>query len=192
VKPPRQDGVAQPRSPHAATLDPRQRAGIEPHAATVAQPREAQGLQRGAAGQVPPHPATVAQPRAAHPAHRFRHGAIQRMAGPSIYEIGFTQSSISPKFTNGQHLDAVIDKLERGTLDAEDFPPLQIFTITDPWDGAVKIYSLSNRRLYVFKKARVIDFPHATASFDDVVGSTYEGTWTDRLRQYVTERYNLR
>ncbi|MDI1443066.1 hypothetical protein [Polyangium sp. 6x1] len=94
----------------------------------------------------------------------------------TIHDIGFTQSSISPRFTDGTHLDAVIANLRAGRVNPDAFPPLQIFTITDPWDKSVHTYSLSNRRLYVFRKANVDDFPHAAASLADVVACTWQFT----------------
>ncbi len=63
--------------------------------------------------------------------------------------IRFTQSSIGREFRAGGTLGHAIEQLRSGALAAEAFPPIRTFVR----DGV--IYTLDNRRLFVFQRAGV-------------------------------------
>jgi hypothetical protein len=61
--------------------------------------------------------------------------------------IRFTQNSIKRTFKNGSTLANAIDGLRSGSISPNSFPPIRVF-----WkDG--KLWTLDNRRLYVFQQA---------------------------------------
>ena len=63
--------------------------------------------------------------------------------------IRFTQVKISGAFKDGGDLHQTIEDLHSGKLSTRDFPPIRIFWVNGT------IYSLDNRRLYVFKQSRM-------------------------------------
>jgi hypothetical protein len=67
----------------------------------------------------------------------------------SPYNIRFTQNSIKNKFGNGRSLDIGIGGLKSGKTTTYDIEPIRIFKKNR------KIYTLDNRRLYVFQEANV-------------------------------------
>ncbi|MFF0561700.1 RHS repeat-associated core domain-containing protein [Streptomyces sp. NPDC004266] len=71
--------------------------------------------------------------------------------------IRYSQDSIKGTFKDGQGFKQAIDDLVEGRTAANDFPAIRIF------EKEGKIYTLDNRRLYVFKEANVpINFRRAT------------------------------
>lgn len=73
--------------------------------------------------------------------------------------IRFTQDSIGRNFSNGNSVYETIDDLKAGNISPDDFPSIRVFEV----DG--KIFSLDNRRLYVFQQANIpIKTVRATAS----------------------------
>jgi len=65
-------------------------------------------------------------------------------------KIGYTQESISKNFSNNKGLvDDLVIKLKEGSISPEDIPSIRVFKE----NGCV--FSLDNRRLYAFKKAKM-------------------------------------
>jgi hypothetical protein len=62
-------------------------------------------------------------------------------------DIRFSQNSIRSVFSNDETLDDTINGLINGIISPSDFPPIRIFEV----DG--NIFTLDNRRLYVFQEA---------------------------------------
>lgn len=102
---------------------------------------------------------------------RDSRSTLQRMtADPTDFR--FLHHTVSPYFTSGatkgspgEHLDKVVDDIKKHKTAPLAFPPLPIFTITDPAGiYEPETYSLSNRRLYVFKKSgtQVVNVRRAT------------------------------
>ena len=54
-------------------------------------------------------------------------------------------ASISPTFRNGMSLDDAIEAITKGELNHYEFPPLDVF------EQEGMLFSLSNRRLYIFR-----------------------------------------
>ena len=67
--------------------------------------------------------------------------------------IRFTHDRISCRFRNRDHVDTAIARILDKELSPKDFPPMQCVRKDH------KVYSLSNRRLYVFRvcKRRVLE-----------------------------------
>lgn len=63
--------------------------------------------------------------------------------------IRFTQDSIRGTFKNGNSVQDTIAALKSGSLSADAFPAIRVFEV----DG--QLFSLDNRRLYVFQQAGV-------------------------------------
>ena len=63
--------------------------------------------------------------------------------------VHFTQDSISGRFKNGSSVENTISGLKTGAISPDNFPPIRIFEI----DGT--LFSLDNRRLYVFQQAGI-------------------------------------
>ncbi|MEU7012481.1 RHS repeat-associated core domain-containing protein [Streptomyces sp. NPDC046385] len=83
--------------------------------------------------------------------------------------VRFSQDSISGSFSDGRSLSQAIDDLAAGRKTANDFPAIRVFQ----QDG--KLYTLDNRRLYVFKEAGVsINFTRAIA--EEVAGQSWKMT----------------
>ena len=80
-----------------------------------------------------------------------------------IYDIRYTQETISPTFTSsGTKLKAVIDKINRGELNASDFKKLKVIRLQLSNQGTLcspeAIYfTLDNRTLYALKNSRLSD-----------------------------------
>jgi len=76
---------------------------------------------------------------------------VPKLNGNSGYidpkQVRFTQDNISPYFKNGRPIDDLIKDLKTGKVKPEDIPPIRVF------EKNGKIYSLDNRRLYVFQQA---------------------------------------
>ncbi|WP_282697158.1 RHS repeat-associated core domain-containing protein [Streptomyces sp. CC208A] len=71
--------------------------------------------------------------------------------------VRYSQDSIKGSFKDGQSFTQAIDDLKAGRATANDFPAIRIF------EHEGKIYTLDNRRLYVFKEANIpINFRRAT------------------------------
>ncbi|MFE6072513.1 RHS repeat domain-containing protein [Streptomyces sp. NPDC056525] len=71
--------------------------------------------------------------------------------------VRYSQDSIKGSFKDGQSFGRAIDDLKAGRTTANDFPAIRIF------EKEGKIYTLDNRRLYVFKEAGApINFRRAT------------------------------
>jgi hypothetical protein len=110
---------------------------------------------------------------------------VQRMQAPGDpTNFLFLHQTVSEEFSQGAHpgdpgqrLEAVAAQIREGVVDPLTFPPLSIFTITDP-DGLLgtETYSLNNRRLYVFKKAGVQAVNIRRATLQEVLGSLWKMT----------------
>ena len=61
------------------------------------------------------------------------------------FAIYFTHNAISSHFRNGDLIDDAIEQILNGHVLPDVFPPLEVV----PYDG--KLYSLSNRRLFMFR-----------------------------------------
>jgi RHS repeat-associated protein len=71
--------------------------------------------------------------------------------------VRYSQDSIKGSFKDGRTFGQAIDDLKTGRATANDFPAIRIF------EHEGKIYTLDNRRLYVFKESNVpINFRRAT------------------------------
>ena len=83
--------------------------------------------------------------------------------------VRFTQDSIGGKFKIGVSLTDTIAALQRGEISPKDFPPIRIFLIED------KLFSLDNRRLYVFQQTgdKVATIP---ASLEEIENETFKFT----------------
>jgi hypothetical protein len=101
-------------------------------------------------------------------------------ADPS--EFRFLHQTISPEFSQGaapgskgDNLDKVVDDIKKGKTNPLHFPALPIFTIDDP-DGTygTETYSLSNRRLYVFRNSGTNSVNVRAATLQEVVGSLWK------------------
>jgi hypothetical protein len=68
-------------------------------------------------------------------------------------DIHFTQKSIGERFSNGRSIYSTVKQLQRGEIEAEDFPPIHVFCFDDCW------WSLDNRRLWTFKNAGLNSIP---------------------------------
>lgn len=62
-------------------------------------------------------------------------------------DVYFTFSRLRPKFSCGRRVQDTLDAILNSTLRAEDLPPINV--LVDPATG--HLFSLNNRRLYVFK-----------------------------------------
>lgn len=112
--------------------------------------------------------------------------------GPNIrnpQEINWVHQTISPKFTQGgpdpkrrgqflpgENVLTVADNLRRGKISYNDFPALQVFTITDPDENVPVTFSLSNRRLTAFRASNVDSVKTTSASFNKVHQSLWKMT----------------
>jgi hypothetical protein len=78
---------------------------------------------------------------------------VPKLNGNSGYidpkQVRFTQDSIAARFKNGGSIYDLIEDLKSGKVKPEDIPPIRVF------EKNGKIYSLDNRRLYVFQQAGV-------------------------------------
>lgn len=173
--------------------------GTLPAAPTVQAARP--GQQRNAGVFLPPPPVTWSSRPAASgtvqaktgSAPAFRHApppppsprmrAIQRTTGnPQDYR--FVHHTISPEFTQGatpgskgENLNKVANDIARGNVNPMAFPPLPIFTIDDPAGiYGTETYSLSNRRLYVFKSAGVTSVNVRQATVQEILDSLWKMT----------------
>lgn len=66
-------------------------------------------------------------------------------------KVRFTQASISPSFRNGISFDQTIDDIVAGRVNVNDLPKLELVMYSDG-----HMYSLSNRRLFVFRVLQVM------------------------------------
>ena len=64
-------------------------------------------------------------------------------------QVRFTQDSIASHFKDGRSIYQLIDELKSGKKTADDIKPIRVF------ERNGKIWSLDNRRLYVFQQAGV-------------------------------------
>lgn len=76
----------------------------------------------------------------------------------------------------GEKVAAVANKIKKGKISYTDFPPLNVFTITDPDDGNTSTFSISNRRLTAFKLAGANTVHVKPAKFKDVYHSLWRMT----------------
>lgn len=142
-------------------------------------PHSVEALRRAAAPAVP---VTRRQAGLGIGLQRIVQRALVNQADPSGFL--FIHHTISPTFSQGatlgspgEHLDKVANDIREGTTDPMDFPALPIFTIDDP-DGELgtETFSLSNRRLYVFKSANVTNVRIRAATFQEVLDSLWKMT----------------
>ena len=78
-----------------------------------------------------------------------------RYIDPLSSQIRYTQNSIAPIFKNGKSVDKTAEELLNSPQLREQFTPIRIFKYLDKDTGSKPVYfTLDNRRLYVFKKAR--------------------------------------
>ena len=85
--------------------------------------------------------------------HSIAYGEVLNI---SVSDILYTQESISPQFTNGKHVNAVINDLNEGTTLVTDFPRIRVQPLAHG-DGQVYYHSFDNRRSYVFKNSKFAD-----------------------------------
>ena len=88
-----------------------------------------------------------------------------------VLEVRFMHHSISSRFrprneeVEGRRVDDIIDDILKRKLSPQEFPPLEL--VRHPDDGL--IYSISNRRLFVFRvlyvKGKVQTLPGKLFSF---------------------------
>ncbi|CAK8688413.1 unnamed protein product [Clavelina lepadiformis] len=70
---------------------------------------------------------------------------MERRDRPS--DLLFTQTDISPTFTNGQNINEMVEQIRRNPQLAESFQPLEIA----PDKINLRWYCNDNRRLYMFR-----------------------------------------
>ena len=75
-------------------------------------------------------------------------GAVPLELDP--FELRFTHDSISCRFRAGMRIDDAIDAVRTGELDPATFPPIDAFELHDG-EGPALLFSLSNRRLFLFR-----------------------------------------
>ncbi len=86
--------------------------------------------------------------------------------------IRFTQDSIKAEFKAGGTLQDTINGLKNGTISPDSFPPIRVFGVND------QIFTLDNRRLFVFQQAGLpIRVSPATAS--EIVSESFKFTTTN-------------
>lgn len=68
-------------------------------------------------------------------------------------QIRYTHETINNKFSNSYRLADAINGLKSGSLKADDFPAIRVVFHRQ------LMWSLDNRRLYVFKEAGITDIP---------------------------------
>lgn len=84
-------------------------------------------------------------------------------------EIRFTQDSIGSTFRDGNTVQSTIEGLREGTIQPSDFPPIRVFEV----EG--ELFTLDNRRLYVFQQAGLpIDTVAATR--DQIINDSFKFT----------------
>jgi RHS repeat-associated protein len=81
--------------------------------------------------------------------------------------VRFSQNSISYQFTEGGTLRDAIDALKAGVIRAEDIPAIRVFM------RGGKLYTLDNRRLYVFQQAG-IKIKYVWASAEEVAKESWK------------------
>jgi len=64
-------------------------------------------------------------------------------------QVRFTHDEISPRFRDGRSIYKLIEDLKSSKVKPDDIPPIRVF------ERNGKIYTLDNRRLYVFQQAGV-------------------------------------
>lgn len=105
-------------------------------------------------------------------------------------DLLWLHQTISPKFSSGapnpkggnfpgEAIGKVAADLKEKPKMALDFPPLQIFTLTDPDSEYEYSYSLSNRRLTAFKMGNVSEARIQSAEFRNVYHSLWKMTSID-------------
>lgn len=102
-------------------------------------------------------------------------------------EIRWTQASISPDFTKPnepqgkpERVEAILKKVASGHEDYtyEKCPTIPVFSISDPDDAEAKplIFTLANRRLYVFKMVNAPLMRTTDAKFSEVLINLFKLT----------------
>lgn len=110
-----------------------------------------------------------------------------RIADPK--DFLWLHQTISPDFTSGapnpnkpgenlpgEPIAKVASDLKKNPKMAMDFPPLQIFTLTDPDSEIESTYSLSNRRLTAFKEGNVSEVKVQSAPYLTIFESLWKMT----------------
>ncbi|CAJ1379767.1 unnamed protein product [Effrenium voratum] len=110
-----------------------------------------------------------------------REDAWRRLSWLSPLAVRFTHAEISAEFQDGRRLDEVIAQFADGRLSAEHFKeaPLEIL-----WQDG-HLWSLSNRRLYVFRVAHALGCcsvcPCKILRRDKLLGDKVTHRWVDAL-----------
>ena len=71
-------------------------------------------------------------------------GVIPKLIRKNPLDIRFTQDSIASQFENGKTYDEVAVEFLRGSLNAEQFPPIRVLRV-NPENDPVEWYSRDNR-----------------------------------------------
>ncbi len=79
----------------------------------------------------------------------------------------------------GEHVKKVADDLKKNPDLAQDFPPLKVFTLTDPDTGLDYTYSLSNRRLTAFRMGNVPLVKTQQATDEEIFTALWKMTSVD-------------
>lgn len=91
-------------------------------------------------------------------------------------EVFFTFSRLRPKFSCGRRVQDTLDAILDNKLRAEDLPPISV--LLDPATG--HLFSLNNRRLYVFKSLQ------AAGRLDTVPARVKSVPQTKRMKDKYT------
>ena len=96
------------------------------------------------------------------------------MAVPTIdpHEVPFSQATISYRFRDGRTIDELAVELRSGLVRPDDVPPIRVT------ERQGTLHTLDNRRLEVFRRARVA-VPYVLASEADVAAEAWKFTTTD-------------
>jgi hypothetical protein len=88
------------------------------------------------------------------------------------FQVRFSQSSVRNTFKNGQTIDDLATALRSGDVVAASVPPIRLIER----DGI--LYALDNRRLEVFRRAR-IDVPYRMATLEERLNESWKFTTTN-------------
>jgi hypothetical protein len=88
------------------------------------------------------------------------------------FQVRFSQSTISYRFRDGRTIDDLAEDLRSGRVSPEDVPPVRVS------ERLGSLYTLDNRRLEAFRRARV-DVPYVLATDADVAAEVWKFTTTN-------------
>jgi hypothetical protein len=85
--------------------------------------------------------------------------------------VRFSQSSVSPNFSNGSSIEETVEGLRSGDISADDFPPIRL---VEDEDG--NLSTLDNRRLLAFQQAGLSEVPFTMATPEEAAAESWKFT----------------